>query len=97
MNKKTLSENSTSDLNSSITDLIFLEQNKKLRRKQVSLITSHLIGRFSINPYDTQLALVLSYEVKNNNFDALFSWVDNRIEETGYDNYQTWDSSLENS
>jgi hypothetical protein len=59
------------------------------------LITSHLVNRFRIGACDTQLVLVLCNGLKDNNFEALISWVDCRIDIIGFGDYQEWESALE--
>ncbi|MFT5294881.1 MAG: hypothetical protein ACI9VT_000901 [Psychroserpens sp.] len=97
MKNNTLSsgERPNNTINSSITDFCSSEQEIKERRKQVKLITSHLASRFRINASDTQLVLVLCNGLKNNNFEALISWVDCRIDIIEFGDYQEWESALE--
>jgi hypothetical protein len=62
------------------------------------LITSHLVNRFRIGACDTQLVLVLCNGLKDNNFEALISWVDCRIDIIDiidFGDYQEWESALE--
>jgi hypothetical protein len=84
MKKNTSSsdERQTNNISSRITDFCSSEQEKQKRRKQVRLITSHLV-------------LVLCNGLKDNNFEALISWVDCRIDIIGFGDYQEWESALE--
>jgi ABC-type lipoprotein release transport system permease subunit len=97
MKKNTSSsdERQTNNISSRITDFCSSEQEKQKRRKQVLIITSHLASRFRINASDTQLVLVLCNGLKNNNFEALISWVDCRIDIIDFGDYQEWESALE--
>jgi hypothetical protein len=70
MKKKTLSsdERLNNNINSRITDFCSSEQEKQQRRKQVRLITSHLVSQFRIGARETHLVLVLCNGLKDNNF-----------------------------
>jgi len=88
-------ESSTKQLYSSVSEFCESEQKIQLRRKQVRIITSHLISKLEIAPCDTNLVLALCNRLRNNNFEALILWVDSRIELISIGEYEEWEVSLE--
>jgi hypothetical protein len=88
-------ENSTNHLQSSVSEFCELEQKRQLRRQQVRIITSYLITKLKIAPCDTNLVLALCNRLRNNNFEALVLWVDNRFDLIGPGHPQEWELTLE--
>lgn len=86
----------TNSVKKDITNYCVSELEIRKRRKKVHVIASHLINAFRIDAHHSQLVFVLSHDLKNNNFEALKSWVDDMLDSLGIDDYVIWNNALEN-